>query len=111
MLEMDTTEQRLNYLSNRLINMYMTGTNVGELGDIAIEIMMTRVNLEEILDGDYPKDEKKNAKKMLLKLKEVERRAVSLFLMSRIAGAKTSETLSPFFSYIRQSYQTKESVE
>lgn len=111
MLEIDGTEQRINYLSNEITRMYMTRADTKKLGKLAIQIMTTRVNLENVLEGKYSREEKNKAQKMLKKIKEIERRAVSLFLMSRIATAKTRDALGSFYEYIQGEYKREELIE
>lgn len=112
MLEIDNTKQQLEYLSNQINSMYVVGVDSRKLGKLAIQVLMMRVNLENVLEEKkYSKEDKKKAKKMQAKVKEIERRVVSLFLMSRIARAKTPDTLGSFFDYIRGSYEYEEAVE
>lgn len=110
MSELTNIGQRLEYLANRLTSMYVSRIDGRQLGNIAIEIMMTRVNIEHVLDGSISRTEKRKAKKLLQKIKEIEKRTVSLFLLTEVAKARTSDTLTPFYDYVKGSFKQEEYV-
>lgn len=94
--------ERLQYIAALLTDMQLHGVDIERLGNIALELLVSRRKIEDVLEGNYPEDQKNYAKKMLLRIKDLEKSIVSLYAIGRLRGEKWTE--HPLFDYIMRGY-------
>jgi len=81
MLKEEYDAERLQYLARLVAEMHVHGVDIGKLGNIALELLVTRSKIEEIVEGKFPRAQRERAKKTLLELKDLEKSLVSLYAM------------------------------
>lgn len=102
MLREELDEKRLQYLSNQIASMHFQGVDHRSLADIALEVLVTRAELENIVkERKYPKQRRERAKKNIESLKELEKSLVSLYFLGKLKGEKWTER-SVFDSIVRR---------
>ena len=79
MLEVGNTD-RLRYLENQFSDIYRGSISLSELGNFALRVIMARREAEDIIDGNYPEKEKRQARKELKHLKDLEKGLVYLYI-------------------------------
>ncbi len=80
---------RMESLRSEIAEAYQGNKSQAELGNLALNILILRNELEE--------DKSAQAKKMLEDLKELERAIVSLYLLARMGGVKTPHVWMPSY--------------
>lgn len=83
---------KLEYLKGRLATLHLKGIDEKELGDLALEMLFIRNENETIIDGKYPQSTKVQAQELLKHLRELEKLLVSMYMLSRLEGKKTSHS-------------------
>jgi len=83
-------KERIQHLSSRLTTVQMK-PDIEELGKLALEIIVSRNSAREVLEGNYPKSLKKEAKNSLKELESLEKRIAYIYGMGLVSGAKWAE--------------------
>ena len=91
--------ERVRYLTNRVAEMATRSANLRELGDVALEVMMTRLRVEESLAHKPKKEERVHLKRALRQLKDVERDIVRAYVLQSL-GRRAP--INPFLSYMNK---------
>lgn len=99
MQNLSVDEERLHYLANRVTELTTHRTNFRELGDIALEVMMARLKIEELLDTKPKKDQRAHLNRTLRELKEVEKSIVRMYVLQSL---EQQHAVNPFLSYVRK---------
>lgn len=94
---------RLEYLANKVAELTFDPRTRDNLGELALEVLIEREKLEEILESDTTKENKKKAIDGLKRLRSLEKSIVKLYLLSIFSGKKSQ---SPFMNYIMSKYST-----
>ncbi len=84
----------MDYLSGKL-TLLSSRAEQSELGNLALEILVLRSNANDILEGDYSKKEKDEAKTILQNLKALERRVTQVYAIGMLRKERARPT-SPF---------------
>jgi len=84
------SKERIQHLSSRL-SAVQVRPDIEELGKLAIELIVSRNSAREILEGNYPKALKKEAKSSLRELESLEKRIAYIYGMGLVTGAKWAE--------------------
>lgn len=95
-------QEKLRHISNKLAYMYTRGVDDRELGFTALEIVVARNAVEEILEGNRPRAEKKFATEISKRIRELEKSLISLYAIGRLKGEKWVDV--PFINYIMRGY-------
>jgi hypothetical protein len=90
-------DERLRYLTSRVTEATRRSANLRELGDMALEVMMERLRVEEQLTHKPKKEERTRLKRMLRHLKDAERGIVRVYILQSL-GRKSA--LNPFLNYM-----------
>lgn len=90
-------DERLRYLANRVTELTTHRANLRELGDIALEVMMSRLKVEESLGHKPHKDERTRLNRTLRQLKDVERNIVRIYVLQSLGQR---HRINPFVSYM-----------
>jgi len=97
-------EDRLNYLAGQIAGMFSGHVKPEKLGNIALEVMVARENVEEIIKGKYSAKEKRVAKKNLEHLKDIEKNIVRLYFLEKFGSTNVKK--SPFLNYMIEKYSS-----
>jgi hypothetical protein len=100
----DTTVARLHQLASQLAMMHTRGvTDHRNLAEIALEIIVTRNSLETRLESTKNKEEKERAQRAILRLRDLEKSIVTLYILGRMKGERW--TSSPFMTHVIKGYR------
>lgn len=100
-------EDRLLYLSRQVTRMRLKGVNRRELAEIALEMLVTRIELKHIAKEKLSNKEKRMIQTNLKRLEELEKSIVSLYFMGKLKGERWVDG-SIFGSLARRySYETE----
>jgi len=72
---------RVWYLADQILDMSVRGFDINRLGSVALEILVTRNQMEELLTGDYLEEEKREVRKMLAYVKDLEKGVIRLYVL------------------------------
>jgi hypothetical protein len=86
---MEAKIDRLEYLRSRIAEAYQSGAISSDLGDLALEILILRSELEESRTPE--------SKKMLDELRELEKSLISIYLLTRLGRER--RVFSRTYSY------------
>ena len=100
MLKEEYDEGRLQYLASQIASLAVDSFTPDQLGNIALEILVFRNKVENVLEKGS-KEEKKRAKKALEQLKRLEASVIQLYILSRLRRQR-SENL--FLDYLTKDY-------
>lgn len=111
-MNMETvSEERLGYLLRQTTHMRLAGVNRRELAEIALEALVTRIELERISKEKLSKEQKEVMKRNLERLSEIEKSIVSLYFMARLKGEKWTNS-AIFGSFMkRYPYEGRSRIE
>lgn len=93
---------KLDYLRGRIAIMYEKGVDAKELGDIALELLIRRNEVEHRLDENPTSEIKKEIRQTLDALRELEKAIISVYMLNRLSGKK--EFQSPYLDYMSRRY-------
>lgn len=94
-------EERLLYLSRQVTHMRLKGVNRRELADIALETLVTKIEMESIAREDLPREQKDKILTSLQRLAELEKGIVGLYFLGKLRGERWTEG-SVFDSLVRR---------
>jgi len=100
MLKEEYDEGRLRYLASQIANLATGDFTPDQLGNIALEILVVRNKVENVLEKGS-KEEKKRAKKVLEQLKQLETSVIQLYILGKLRKQR-SENL--FLDYLTRNY-------
>ena len=101
------SDERLHYLSRQIAQMHMKGVNRKQLAEIALETLVTKLELERIAQEKSSTKEEKKIKTELRRLADLEKSIVSLYFLGKLRGEDWT-TGSFFGSLIRHyPYETE----
>lgn len=101
--------ERIKYLTGRVAMMQLSGYDDKQLGDVALELLITRNEAERIIEGIYSENEKKSAKALLNGLRDLEKALVSVYLMRKLGKEKPRKNM--FVENLAQKYNIYRPVE
>jgi hypothetical protein len=101
--------ERIQYLTGRVAMMQLSGYDDKQLGDVALELLITRNEAEGILEGTYSKSEKDNAKLLLSRLRDLEKTLISVYLMRKLGKEKPRKNI--LVENLAQKYNIYRAVE
>jgi len=95
------SETRIDYLLTRVAEMASNPLKRTNLGQLALELLIEREKLEQIIESDSPEAEKQLAGEALRKLREVEKSIVRMHLFLMLSGKSSKDN---FMNYIMSKY-------
>lgn len=96
------SEDRLLHLSRQVARMRLKGVNRRVLAEIALETLVTRIEMENIVKQKISKEQKKIVRKNLGRLEDLEKSIVSLYFLGKLRGERWIE--GSIFSSIARRY-------
>ena len=94
-------DSRIDYLTNQLAEITLDSSKQINLGRLALEILLIREGLEEILESDVSEEKLEKAKGDLKKLRELEKSVVKIYILSMVSGKQNK---SNFMNYLMSKY-------
>jgi len=86
------SEERLLYLSRQVTHMHVSGVDRRELAEIALETLVTRLELEQMIQQEQlPGTQKQSIERNLKRLAELEKGIVSLYFIGRLRGERWAD--------------------
>jgi hypothetical protein len=96
------SKERINYLSGQVAGMFSGGISLGQLGNVALEVMVAKENAEEIIEGKYSEQEKKTAQVTIEQLREIEKNIVRLYVFATLERPQNKKGV--FLDYLARKY-------
>jgi hypothetical protein len=88
----------LDHLRGRIAAAYQKGRDPKELGDIALELLVRKTEIERKLDESPTFASKKEIEGTLEGLRELEKTIVSLYMLNRLRKDKPADSFLDFIS-------------
>lgn len=107
MLKEEYSKERIQYLASQIASLSLGKFQRGQLGNIALEILIMRSRVESVLEQKGSQAEQRRARKALEQVKQLEKSVVQLYLLARLQR-EGSEDL--FLDYLtrRHSFMERE---
>lgn len=105
MLKEEYNKEKLQHLASQIARLSMGVVQANQLGYIALEILIMRNKVEDVLEKKVSKQERAEAKKALEQLRRLEKSIIQLYLISRFRKQSSNDL---FLDYISQRHSFME---